>query len=147
MCFFLEHFLGHFLGHFLIALLTGLLLPTTTAILNRPRYPGYDYGNSTKAIIEHQPSSPKPYIITIGAKGGTGVNGSLLLRLEIRQSQKKPVLWTLYILGLDFLQRNKNQSSDLESWYQLAGKFRTPNKVLALILISSRHSRLPFPAI
>lgn len=57
---------------FLAALLMGFLIPKTMAMLNQPKYAGYDYGNSTKAILERQSSSPSPFIITAGARGGRG---------------------------------------------------------------------------
>ena len=56
-----------------------------------------------------------PYVVT----GIQHPNGSTPLRLEIRQLEQNPAMWTLYLLGLDMLQYT-NQAEML-SWYQITG--------------------------
>jgi len=54
-----------------------------------------------------------------GVQSGRGGDGSVPLRLEIRQLQQNADQWNLYLLALDRLQ-NVNQS-ELLSWYQISG--------------------------
>jgi tyrosinase len=54
-----------------------------------------------------------------GVLDGRGPDGSVPLRLEIRDLQRYPDLWNLYILGLDRLQ--SIDQSELLSYYQLSG--------------------------
>ncbi|KAI9835969.1 MAG: hypothetical protein M1837_003559 [Sclerophora amabilis] len=54
-----------------------------------------------------------------GAQGGRGSNGSVPFRLEIRQLQRNPDQWNLYLLGLDRLQSVDQR--ELLSHYQMAG--------------------------
>ena len=54
-----------------------------------------------------------------GVQSGRGGNGSVPLRLEIRQLQQNADQWNLYLLALDRL-HNVNQN-DLLSWYQISG--------------------------
>ncbi|KAL2060390.1 hypothetical protein VTL71DRAFT_9785 [Oculimacula yallundae] len=79
-------------------------------------YPSYDYGADPPRLPKRQNTEFFP--IT-GVHTGTGANGSLPLRIEVRDLQKDPVSWTLYILGLDMLQYTPQ--SDTLSWYQIAG--------------------------
>lgn len=104
-------------------------LLTTSAILSQTVFSlpspslqqeatGYDYGNGDVPEKLHERQSPGPYITT-GVK--TNPAGSPLpLRMEMREMQKNTILWNLYLLGLDYVQRNKSQSH-IESWYQLSG--------------------------
>ena len=54
-----------------------------------------------------------------GVQSGRGGDGSVPLRLEIRQLQQNTDQWNLYLLALDRLQ-NVNQT-ELLSWYQISG--------------------------
>ncbi|KAI9767433.1 MAG: hypothetical protein M1840_005662 [Geoglossum simile] len=54
-----------------------------------------------------------------GVQSGRGPNGSVPLRLEIRELQRNPDLWNLYILGLERLQ--SVDQKELLSYYQLSG--------------------------
>ena len=87
-------------------------LPTDS----HPTFSSYDYGVDRSHIIKRQSSSP--YVVT-GIQPGPGSNGATSLRLEIRELEKDPTTWTLYILGLDMLQY-ANQTEML-SWYQVTG--------------------------
>jgi len=76
----------------------------------------YDYGIDRNTILKRQSSNS---LAVNGVHTRTGPNGSLPLRLEIRDLEKDNNTWTLYLLGLDMLQ-SKNQTEML-SWYSLAG--------------------------
>jgi len=54
-----------------------------------------------------------------GVQSGRGQDGSVPLRLEIRDLQKNPDLWNLYLLGLARLQQS--DQGELLSYYQLSG--------------------------
>jgi tyrosinase len=54
-----------------------------------------------------------------GVQDGRGQNGSVPIRMEIREMQKNADLWNLYILGLDRLQSVDQR--ELLSYYQLSG--------------------------
>jgi tyrosinase len=76
----------------------------------------YNYGDSidrNTITKRQQPSSP--FVVT----GVQTSRGPTPLRLEVRQLEQDPTLWTLYILGLDMLQYT-NQTEML-SWYQITG--------------------------
>ena len=81
-------------------------------------WPAYNYGVPRTSIFKRQTTA---LYVTTGVHTGQGPNGSFPLRLEIRELEKDPISWTLYILGLDMLQY-KNQTEML-SWYQLSGLF------------------------
>ncbi|KAG4436593.1 hypothetical protein IFR05_007913 [Cadophora sp. M221] len=83
---------------------------------SKQTYPSYDYGADPPRLPKRQNTEFFP--IT-GVHTGTGVNGSVSLRIEVRDLQKDSVAWTLYILGLDLLQYTPQ--SDMLSWYQIAG--------------------------
>jgi tyrosinase len=72
----------------------------------------YEYGIDRSKIVKRQSS---PYVVT----GIQHPNGSTPLRLEVRQLEQNPTLWTLYLLGLDMMQYT-NQTEML-SWYQITG--------------------------
>lgn len=98
---------------------TLLILRTTLALPTTPEqsYPFYDYGIDRNTILKQQTSTFYP--IT-GTHTGSGPNGSTPLRLEVRELQKDPTTWTLYILGLDMLQYTPQ--TEMLSWYQIAGR-------------------------
>jgi len=62
-----------------------------------------------------------------GVQDGSGQGGPKPLRLEIRELQRNPDLWNLYILGLDRLQSVDQR--ELLSYYQLSGT-KTPLSTL-----------------
>lgn len=61
------------------------------------------------------------YQIT-GVQQGRGSNGSVPFRLEVRELQKKPNQWNLYLIGLRRLM-DMDENEKL-SFYQIAGKSR-----------------------
>ena len=78
-------------------------------------YPSYFYGADPPRLPKRQKAEFYPI---------TGVhtgNGSVQIRMEIRELEKDPISWNLYLLGLDMMQ-NTPQSDKL-SWYQIAGGF------------------------
>lgn len=84
-------------------------------------------GGPDPAIKAFQNAKRAPWkrnIVVTGAtnNGGSAVNsdGSVPMRLEIRELQKNPEQWNLYILALDRLMRT--DASDPMSWYQIAGE-------------------------
>ncbi|KAK0108702.1 hypothetical protein ONS95_003493 [Cadophora gregata] len=93
-----------------------LPIPAFAPSSSRQPYPSYDYGADPPRLPKRQTSEFFP--IT-GVHTGSGINGSLPLRIEVRELEKDPVAWTLYILGLDLLQYTPQ--SDMLSWYQIAG--------------------------
>lgn len=92
-----------------------LTLPSTIPAAN---YQAYDYGMDRSLLAKRQYQSYATYAIT-GVHTGSGVNGSLPLRQEVRELEENTDLWTLYILGLDMMQGT--DQNDLLSWYQIAG--------------------------
>ncbi|KUJ18454.1 Di-copper centre-containing protein [Mollisia scopiformis] len=90
---------------------TVLAIPTTT----HQSYPSYDYGVNPTSLLKRQ--TFKYYAVT-GIQTGSGPNDSTPLRLEIRDLEKDPITWTLYILGLDMLQYTPQ--TEMLSWYQIA---------------------------
>ncbi|PVH75831.1 Di-copper centre-containing protein [Cadophora sp. DSE1049] len=90
--------------------------PSTAPPSSQQPYPSYDYGADPPRLPKRQSSEFFP--IT-GVHTGSGVNGSVPLRIEVRELEKDPVAWTLYILGLDMLQYTPQ--SDSLSWYEIAG--------------------------
>jgi hypothetical protein len=82
------------------------------------RLPHYDYGFSPCLT---KPENSTYHLIPGGlGSGGSGTEGSLPVRLEIRRLQQDKELWTLYILGLDMMQYY-NQT-ELISWFQISGQ-------------------------
>jgi tyrosinase len=83
-------------------------------------YPSYNYGFDPETrVTRRQNSDP---IVTEGVRQRNTQGDTVLStaqRLEIRELQKNPVAWTLYILGLSYLQF-MDQESDV-SWYGLTG--------------------------
>lgn len=90
--------------------------PSTAPPSSQQPYPSYDYGADPPRLPKRQSSESFPII---GVHTGSDVNGSVPLRIEVRELEKDPVAWTLYILGLDMLQYTPQ--SDMLSWYQIAG--------------------------
>ncbi|RDW85231.1 hypothetical protein BP6252_02821 [Coleophoma cylindrospora] len=74
----------------------------------------YNYGMEARSIYAR--SAATDYVTT-GIP--TSTNGTLPLRLEIRDLEKDNATWTLFILALDMMQYT-NQS-EIFSWYQIAG--------------------------
>ncbi|PMD13322.1 Di-copper centre-containing protein [Hyaloscypha hepaticicola] len=85
-------------------------------LVHSTTFSSYNYGDSidrNTITKRQQPSSP--FVVT----GVQTSRGPTPLRLEVRQLEQDPTLWTLYILGLDMLQYT-NQTEML-SWYQITG--------------------------
>jgi len=69
----------------------------------------------------------------------TGIQGTgTQLRLEIRQLEKNPDQWNIYLLGMNRFMRS-NQSEKL-SYYQVAGKLRYPKSSHVHSLTFGRNS-------
>ncbi|KAI9739853.1 MAG: hypothetical protein M1818_004909 [Claussenomyces sp. TS43310] len=62
--------------------------------------------------------SQAEYPVT-GLGQGSASNGSMPIRKEIRQLQQQNDTWTLYLLGLDWMQYSSQ--TDQLSWYQITG--------------------------
>ncbi|KAI1004240.1 hypothetical protein K3495_g3971 [Podosphaera aphanis] len=94
-------------------------LSTSTQLRNfsGPSLPSYDYGPGESKIRARQ-QNPS-ILVTTGATGGQGPNGSPPSRLEVRELRKNNAMWTLYLLGLDRFQ--KLEQNNLLSWYSIAG--------------------------
>ncbi|KAI6717340.1 hypothetical protein JHW43_000243, partial [Diplocarpon mali] len=92
------------------------LFPCRVSAAPPQSYPSYDYGANLPRL-KRQTSSG--YIPVTGVHTGSGANGSAPLRVEIRELEKDPVAWTLYLLGLDMLQYTPQ--TETLSWYQIAG--------------------------
>ena len=101
-----------------LAIYCALFLRLTRAITSNPnqKHSSYNYGGDRSTILKRQSSN---FYAINGIQSGSGPNGSLPLRLEIRELEQESTMWTLYILGLDMLQYT-NQTEML-SWYQIAG--------------------------
>lgn len=120
-----------------------LLLTLSWMCLISPVHPRpfspYDYGGIDRSnAIKRQSSSP--YVVT-GVHTGSGPNGSVPLRLEVRDLERDPTTWTLYLLGLDMLQFTNQM--ELLSWYQITGRQFLLAFLYLLITLSGIHGR-PF---
>lgn len=69
--------------------------------------------------IQHNNKRQMSTFGVTGVQSGRSGDGSVPLRLEIRQLQQNADQWNLYLLALDRLQ-NVNQTEQL-SWYQISG--------------------------
>jgi hypothetical protein len=107
-----------FFGFLDLAIYCTLFLRLTRAIPSNPNQKpsSYNYSVDRSTILKRQSSN---FYAINGIRSGSGPNGSLPLRLEIRELEQDSTTWTLYILGLDMLQYT-NQTEML-SWYQIAG--------------------------
>ena len=101
-----------------------LLSSSSTALsLFSPALPRYEYRTHASHIHSRQVGSKNQ---TLGYYPVTGVldrelnDGSLPVRREIREMENDQDLWTLYLLGLDFMQAT--QQEDPTSWYKIMGK-------------------------
>jgi hypothetical protein len=94
-----------------------LRLTCATPSNTNQKHSSYNYGVDRSTILKRQSSN---FYAINGIQSGSGPNGSLPLRLEIRELEQDSTMWALYILGLDMLQYT-NQTEML-SWYQIAGK-------------------------
>lgn len=91
----------------------------------------YDYGRDIQSFLHQRDISPSDSQNAIVAS--IPHNGSIPLRLELRELQKNSEQWNLYLLAVSWMQW-MNQS-DPASWYAITGK-RT-----ALILLPQPNSR------
>lgn len=86
-------------------------------------FPRYRYNTPMSHIHRRQNGSQNQ---TLGYFPVTGVlqrdlsNGSLPIRREIRELEKDQDLWTLYLLGLDYMQAS--EQDDPLSWYKIMGE-------------------------
>lgn len=111
----------------LVSTLSKLLLllsaGATALKLSPPAFPRYEYSSHVSHIHSRQDGRQNQ---TLGYYPVTGVldrelkNGSLPVRREIREMEKNEDLWTLYLLGLDFMQAT--QQEDPASWYKIMGE-------------------------
>ncbi|CAD6504360.1 BgTH12-06091 [Blumeria graminis f. sp. triticale] len=111
----------HSLGAILVY---ALPLASSAKIARAPRQslPSYNYNVIESSIDARQIPS---IVVNTGGLGGQGPNGTVPLRLEIRELMKNSDMWTLYILGLDRMQ-NVDQN-ELLSWYQIGGIHGSPH--------------------
>lgn len=91
-----------------------VLIPALLFLVQHAAGQAYDYGFDLSKLASRQATS-SPFVV----KGLPPVKGNIPLRQEIRQLQKSPEKWTLYILGLSMMQYM--DQSDQLSWYQIAG--------------------------
>ena len=103
--------------------LCSLLLQVPFAIAaptsNSIRHGHYNYGDIKLRVREKRQSDDTPYIVT-GVQTNLPTNGSMPIRLEVRQLQQNTAQWNLFLLALDKLQYT--DQSELLSWYEVAGK-------------------------
>lgn len=102
----------------------------------------YDYGIETNTKLERRQQTWVP-MVTTGVQNSSYLpDGSLPQRVEIRDLQANPVKWTLYLLGLDYMQRSSPQS-DMKSWYQVCGKLSQISQRFTQLIWLGIHGR-PF---
>jgi len=74
----------------------------------------YDYGfDAGKRMAKRQ--SQQPFVVS-----GPDNRGIVIPRREVRDIEQDKDLWSLYMLGLDFIQKRVDQDDPL-SWYGLTG--------------------------
>ncbi|CAG8953591.1 hypothetical protein HYFRA_00010050 [Hymenoscyphus fraxineus] len=101
------------------ALLIQSVLSMPSETPQQTRHGRYDYGPEGHAHLKRQ-ASDNAYTATTGLPySGRGPGGSAPLRLEVRELEKNATMWTLYLLGLDWMQ-SINQEVKY-SYYQLMG--------------------------
>lgn len=105
------------LFHTLLSLAV-LTLPSVSAV---PRVVGktYEYGRSIEYAPRRRQNAQKDRQDALVE--AIPYNGSIPLRLEIRDLQKNHEQWTLYILALSWMQW-MNQT-DPSSWYSITGQW------------------------
>ncbi|KAK8139858.1 hypothetical protein PG984_000981 [Apiospora sp. TS-2023a] len=79
----------------------------------------YDYGRDVRRALQKRQAA-QPAITT----GAPRVNGTIPLRMEIRQLEQHHEQWSLYILALDWMQFTSQD--DPYSWYRMAGIHAAP---------------------
>lgn len=99
-------------------LFTFFSLSTTALPTSEKEHQHYAYGPN-KSIAVRQVSSSFNSVVT-GAQGGSGSDGSVPLRREVREMETDDKTWTLYILGLDMMQYTDQDYP--YSWYQITGR-------------------------
>lgn len=114
------------------------LLPSAAAIAAWRPNGGYNYAHGVPMTLEKRQIDQSPF-----TTGLPLVNGSIPIRVEIRQMQKYHEQWTLYLLALSWLQYTDQE--DAYSWYRLAGMcpashwcFSTAHRQCTLAYISPR---------
>lgn len=101
-------------------LLTWFLLATATLLSIAPfaalgQSISYDYGFDAKKRMAKRQSQEAPFVVS-----GPDNRGVVIPRREVRDIEQDEDLWTLYMLGLDYMQKNVEQDDPL-SWYGLTG--------------------------
>jgi tyrosinase len=89
-----------------------LLLPSALAVVSDGSR-GYTYSHEVNHALRKRQVNQSPIVSSIP------YNGTIPLRMEIRELEKSQAQWTLYILALSWMQY-MNQT-DPYSWYGLAG--------------------------
>jgi hypothetical protein len=103
-------------------------------------FPSYNYGDvENKGLEKRQSDSP---IIVTGVHSGVAPNGSVPLRLEVRELEKNADQWTLYLLALD--KWEYTNQSDLLSWYSVAGELYLPFLFFSFFLEGNLFLSLQF---
>lgn len=90
------------------------LLPYAAVVAAWRPNGGYNYAQDVRMTLGKRQIDQSPF-----TTGLPLVDGSIPLRVEIRQMQKYHEQWTLYILALSWLQYTDQE--DPYSWYRLAG--------------------------
>lgn len=104
-----------------IRLLTWFLLSSATLLSIAPfavfaqQFISYNYGLDTEKRMAKRQTAQAPFIVT-----GPTNRGIVIPRKEVRDLEQDTDLWTLYILGLDYIQKSVDQDDPL-SWYGLTG--------------------------
>ena len=102
-----------------------LILSTATTALaaSKEGLPRYRYNFQASHIHRRQSGFQNQtlgYVPVTGVLDRGFVDGSLPVRREIRDLEKDQHLWTLYLLGLDYMQ--SSEQDDPMSWYKIMGK-------------------------
>lgn len=97
-------------GSFLIASLLGV-----SVVSSQP----YDYGDDIDIVNLTRRTDDSSRIVV--GRLPLSHNGSVPVRLEIRQMREDPYKWDLFILALSMFQYVSQD--DPTSWYQIAGTF------------------------
>ncbi|KAF9878973.1 tyrosinase precursor [Colletotrichum karsti] len=90
-----------------------------------PYSPTYDYGFDAAKLVKRQTQEP------ILVSKLPSINGSVPIRLEIRQMKQNPYKWNLFVLSMSMLQYT-NQNDEL-SWYQIAGEYLSSSILFRLV--------------
>ena len=95
---------------------------TTAFAALKAGLPRYRYNSQASHIHRRQggfQNQTLAYVPVTGVLDRELVDGSLPVRREVRDLEKDQDLWTLYLLGLDYMQAS--EQDDPMSWYKIMG--------------------------